>query len=514
MKIVGYSVSAALLAGASMVAMPQVAMAQQAAADDTGLAEIVVTANKREENLQRTPLSITALTSEQAELRGVTEVKDISSLAPNVTVLAGTTNATAAVVTIRGIPTAGDESQGFDSPIGIYIDGVYIARASAASVDVAEIERIEVLRGPQGTLFGRNTTGGAVNFISKEPSKDSGGRLKLGYGNYNLINIKGTIETGEFADGLRMSLTGVYKRRNGTVDNLLQPKDGLDPGSFKTTGFRWATVFEPTDSIKVTNIIDYTKITGVAAANQLAAVGRGVPNPTVFFPGFNNVVPAPVSQFLAASTIAEAGCPKAPSLVRLDSLCSEGAKPYSDKIFGELFRVEADMGGVKIRSSTSFRKWRNVQTGTDLDGLGTVRGPVLTSATTLNGLPAGLLGFIPSLNPPLAPAGTAAFVASQPVPTGNVSFFQTVNNRANNQFSQEIELISDGDGTFDWVLGGFYFHESGDEVNPQTFGFVLDTNQSVFSATNFGGLAAGFAAANPARYRASIQNSTLGFRHV
>ncbi len=507
------SVSAALIT-CSVGAMlaPQIALAQAAADANTGFEEIVVTANKREENLQQTPLAITAITAAQAELRGISEVKDISSLAPNVSVVSGTTNATASVVTIRGINTAADESQGFDSPIGIYIDGIYIARSSASTVEVADIERIEVLRGPQGTLFGRNTTGGAVNFISREPGRESGVKLKAGYGNYNLLNLKAAFDTGEFGDGLRMTFGGVYKRRDGTVDNLLEPKDSRDPGAYKTTGFRWATVFEPVDSIKVTNIFDYTKIKGIVTANQLAAVGSGVPNPTVFFPGFNNVTPAPVAQYLANSTIAEPGCPKVPSLVRLDSLCQEGAAPYTDKIWGELFRIEADVGSIRFRSSSSFRKWRNIQNGTDLDGLGTIRGPILTSASTLNGLPAGLLGFIPSLNPPLAPAGTAAFVASQPVPTGSVSLFQTVNNRRNDQFSQELEIISDTDGAFEWVLGGFYFHESGTETNPQRFGFILDTNQSVFNAANFGGLAAGFAAANPARYRASIQNSTLGYR--
>jgi iron complex outermembrane recepter protein len=499
--------SLAFLASASIFGLSTPAFAQAAAEDDKGLEEIIVTANKRAENIQLAPLAITAISAAQAELRGISEVKDISSLAPNVSVVSGTTNATASVVTIRGISTAADESQGFDSPIGIYIDGVYVARSSASTVEVADIERIEVLRGPQGTLFGRNTTGGAVNFISRDPSKEAGVRIKAGYGNYNLVNVKGTFDTGEFADGLRMSFGGVYKRRDGTVDNLLEPKNSRDPGAFKTTGFRWATVFEPTDTIKVTNIFDYTKIKGTVTANQLAAVGTGAPNPTVFFPGFNNVTPAPVAQYLAQSTITQAGCPKAPSTVRLDSLCQEGAAPYTDKIWGELFRIETEFGGVKLRSSTSFRKWRNIQTGTDLDGLGTIRGAALgPSSTTFNGFPAAVLT-------PVVGAGAAAFLSSQPVFSANVSLFQTVNDRRNNQYSQEVELISNGNGNLDWVLGAFYFHESGYELNPQQFGFVLDTNQTVYNATNFGPLLAPvLQATNPARYRAALQNTTLGYR--
>jgi iron complex outermembrane recepter protein len=529
MKHFGHVLSISLLAtsGVSALFVPTIALAQTPAAnDEAGLQEIIVTANKRAENLQQTPLAITAVTSEQAEFRGITEIKDISSIAPNVTVLQGTTNATAAVVTIRGINTAADESQGFDSPIGIYQDGIYIARASAASNEVADIERIEVLRGPQGTLFGRNTTGGAVNFISREPDHEGKVKLRAGYGNYNLLNLKGTIDTGDFADGLRMSFSALYKRRNGTVDNLLQPKDSQDPGAYKTTGFRWATIFEPTSNIKVTNIFDYSRVKGINTASQLAAVGNGtVPTtvggfpvaivggrPTVTVNGgvFNIVLPANVGAYLAQGTtrIVEPGCSKAPSAVRLDSLCSEGALPYLDKSYGDLFRIEVDLGGVTVRSTTSGRRWSDTQTGTDLDGLGTINGAALgPSSTTLNGFPAATLTAALGL-----PAGTAGFLASQPVFTANTSFFQTDNFRSQNQVSQEIELVSRGDNAFNWVLGGFFFHESGYERNPQNFGFVLDTNAAVFIPNNFGPGAALLQAANPARYRVSQQTSTLGYR--
>ncbi|MFM9853363.1 MAG: TonB-dependent receptor [Sphingomonadaceae bacterium] len=519
--------SIALLTGASLAGISAPAFGQAAPAkQETGLDEIVVTAQKREENLQQTPLAITAISAVQAELRGITEVKDISSLAPNVTVLQGTTNATAAIVTIRGINTAADESQGFDSPIGIYQDGIYIARASAASNEVADIERIEVLRGPQGTLFGRNTTGGAVNFISREPGHKAKLKLRAGYGNYNLLNLKGTVDTGDFADGLRMSFSAFYKRRDGTVDNLLQPRDRQDPGAFQTTGFRWATIFEPRSGIKVTNIFDYSRVKGINTASQLAAVGNGtVPTnvagfpvaivggrPTITVNGgvFNLVVPANVGAYLAQGTtrIVEPGCPRTPSAVRLNSLCSEGALPYIDTSYGDLLRIEADLGGITIRSSSSGRYWRDIQTGTDLDGLGTVNGAALGApSTTLNGFPAATL--IAALG---QPAGTAAFLSSQPVFTANTSFFQTDNVRNQNQFSQEIELISDGNEAFNWVIGGFYFRESGFERNPQNFGFVLDTNAAVYTTTNFGPGAPLLQAANPARFRVSQQTSTLGYR--
>ena len=133
MKRFNRLLTAALCASASSFAFSAPAFAQAAAeADVSGLDEIVVTAQKREENLQQTPLSISAISSKQLELQQISETKDLGALAPNVSIVGATTNATAAVVTIRGIPTAADETQGYDSPIGIYVDGVYMARSSAA----------------------------------------------------------------------------------------------------------------------------------------------------------------------------------------------------------------------------------------------------------------------------------------------------------------------------------------------------------------------------------------------
>jgi iron complex outermembrane recepter protein len=503
--------TATLLASASSLGLSAQAFAQDAKETaQSALEEIVVTANKREENLQLTPVAITAISAAQAELRGIAEVKDLASMAPNVTILQGTTNATAAVVTIRGIVTPGDESQGFDSPIGIYLDGVYIARSSAASTEVADIERVEVLRGPQGTLFGRNTTGGAINFISRLPGDEMMVKLKGGIGNYDLRSIRGTFDTGSLGGKMKMSFTGLYKSRDGTVDNLLQPEDSNDPGAYKTKGGRWALVLDATENLKITNIFDYTKITGVISASQFAAAGDGVSRGTISVGGgtFNRVTPAPVGPYLAQTQtrILEPGCPKTPSLARQDALCSEGAIGYSDVVWGNLFRVEADLDGLTLRSSTSYRRWKNIQDGTDLDGLGTINGPALgPPATTLNGFPASTLTLLGQ------PAGVAAFLASQPVFSANLSLFQTDNLRKNEQFSQEIELLSRDDGPLKWVVGAYFFSENGYERNPQRFGFILDTNAAIFNSNTFGAAAPLLQATNPARYRAVLQNSTLGY---
>ena len=505
MKTFNRALAVVLLAGTSLAA--SAAMAQTVAADSNGLEEIIVTAQKRGENLQRTPLAISAIPSAKIDLIGISEVRDLSALAPNLSISGGTTNATAAVITIRGIPTAADETQGYDSPIGLYLDGVYLARSSAASFEVAEIERVEVLRGPQGTLFGRNTTGGAVNFITKLPDDEFGLKVRAGYGNYNQWTGRAILNTGKLGDALSATLSYLHKQRDGVVDNLLEPKNSRDPGGNQTDAFRVAIKIEPSDNITITNIFDYTVIDGVAPANQLAAVGDGVFRPNVSLDGgtIAQVQPANVAGYLAqASTVAlQAGCGKPVQRARLDSICLEGARNSRDKLWGNLLRVEVDAGPVKLRSSTSYREWNNNIEGSDLDGLGSVRGALFSNASLLNGLPASLLQFV-------VPPGAAGVVAGLAVPTTTQPLFQAKNLRSQSQFSQEVEIVSNYDSNFQWVLGGFFFHEEGAESNEQSFGFILDTNQIFLG--NFGALGPGLAAANPARFRNfSTPSSTLAY---
>lgn len=512
MKFANLTVVAGLLASSSIIGLSTTAFAQAAADDNGGLQDIIVTAQKREENLQQTPLAISAISGAQLELRGISDAQDLSAIAPNVSVLPGTTNATAAVITIRGIPTPADETQGFDTPIGLYLDGVYLARSSAASFEVADIERVEVLRGPQGTLFGRNTTGGAINFITKKPDDEASLKVKLGYGNYNQKMARVVLNSGTINDMLKMSFGFLHRQRNGVVDNLLQPDKKLDPGGDDTNSIRFAAELDISDSITLTNIFDWTKINAVPHANQLAEVGNGAFRPNVTIGGFtySQVQPANVAGYLGLATSLEPQCGTPlsnVSLTRKDTICLENAGVSTDKIWGNMTRLDAELGSIKIRSTTAFRHWNNLIRGSDLDGLGTIRGPLFSQASLFNSMPANLIAFVL----PPAQAAFAPFIAATPVPTTTQSLFQAQNTRRQKQFSQELELVSDTDGNFQWVLGGFYFKESGYELNPQNFAFILDTNQAVFTAASFGALAPLFQAANPARYRAVVQSSTLGY---
>ncbi|MBS0503503.1 MAG: TonB-dependent receptor [Proteobacteria bacterium] len=480
------------------------------AASSGGLEEIVVTAQKREQNLQETPIAVSAISADKVEQLGIQESRDLSGLAPNVTIMQPTTNNTAAVISIRGIPTPADENFGLDTSNALYVDGVYMARSAATSFEVLDISRVEVLRGPQGTLFGRNTTGGAISFITRDPSDSFHLTAQGGYGNYNAWNGKLILDPGDF-HGLRTSFAYSHSQRDGVFDNITQPDDSKDPGARKSDSARFALMLPLGDTGSIRYAFDWTRIAGHVSPFQLTNVADGTPRAPIL--GVNAVQQAPVQQYLAGVTFTDPRCAAlaAPRRAYRHDLCQNTDGLTTDKIWGHTLRVENEFGDVKIKLTTGWRMWRNRIRGTDLDGLGEFSGPMFSNATLFNGMPASLLSFIPTLNPPLAPAGTAAFIASQPVPRTTQGLFDTSNNRKQDQVSQEVEVSGRSD-QLDWVVGGFYFWEEGSEQNLQNSGFVLDTNQ-VFLG-NFGALGPAFAAANPARYRLVVTRSLLTYRSV
>ena len=505
------------LLGASLLSLSPAAVLAQPIAEtdaeivpDDGQLEqrvgvIVVTAQKREQNLQEVPLAVSALGSETIEQIGIEDAADISGLAPNVTVTQGTVSNTAAVLSIRGIPSGSQETFGLDLANGFYLDGIYIARASTAGLDVSDIQRIEVLRGPQGTLFGRNTTGGAIAFYSREPDNDLRLDAEAGYGSFDSWHAKIAIDPSEIA-GIRTSFSYAHSERDGYTDNLLAPDD-RDPGSLNKDTFRIAAMADVGETATVRYIFDYSKVDGVPGNFQLTNVADGSPNPPLVVDGIPVVTTqqAPVLAYLANATFLEPGCAAlgTPTREWRDTVCLNSQGLSSDEIYGHNLQVTNDFGPVAVKFLTGYRFWNNDIRGSDLDGLGTVRGAQFTSASLFNGIPEPLLQFIPTI-----PAAARPFIAAAPVPTTTADLFSTTNRREHKQLSQEIELSGDADA-FDWVLGGFYFWERGSENNPQTSAIVLDTNQIFFG--NFGPLGPTLAAANPARYRAVVTPAILRY---
>ncbi|WP_233997291.1 TonB-dependent receptor [Porphyrobacter sp. HT-58-2] len=503
-----------LLVGTSLAvtAMPLAAQDAEPASGAT-IGEIVVTAQKREQNLQEVPLAISVLGSEKLQQLQVNDARDLSGLAPNVTVITGQSSNNAAVISMRGITSPASETFGLDTANALYLDGIYIARSGASGMDMAEVERVEVLRGPQGTLFGRNTTGGAIAFVTRAPSDEFGIRTEIGYGNYNAFNGRIAVDTGLIGGAIKATLSYARRQRDGTVDDLMESRDSRDPGSFKTDSFRGALRADIGTTGYVQYIFDWTRTDGTPLAFQLTNVADGTPRPPLTVNGVQIVQTqqAPVAQYLANATFTDPRCAAlaVPTRAFRDRICLDDNEPTRDKIWGHNFQIYNDFGGFAAKLVTGYRRWNNTINGTDFDGMGDFSGPAFSQSTLFNGFagtPAQAL--LPFVFPQGTPQATIDFVAGLPVPTTNAGLFTTSNDRRHEQFQAELEFSGDTD-TLDWVVGGFYFWEEGSELNPQLSGFVLDTNTAVFS--NFGPLSGAFQASNPARYRLVVTPATLSY---
>ena len=184
-----YSKSALAMVIASL-SIPGIALAQ-----DFAIEEIVVTAQKRAQSVQDIPVSVSALSDSDLEGLKLNTGADIAAYVPNLAVSQPYGEGTAPVFALRGI-TMTDYSHNQSSPIAMYVDEVYKSVGALQSLQLFDLERIEVLRGPQGSLYGKNATGGAVNFIAKKPTFEEAAYLTLGVGNYNRQEVKGAVQTG------------------------------------------------------------------------------------------------------------------------------------------------------------------------------------------------------------------------------------------------------------------------------------------------------------------------------
>jgi iron complex outermembrane receptor protein len=209
-------------AGAAMsLALATPAFAQDAAAEEeTGIADIVVTAQFRDQKLQDTPLAITAIDSALLEARGQTNVADVAAQAPNVTLAPqGQQNGSGLIAFIRGVGQT-DFNFALEPGVGMYVDDVYIPTLTGSLLDLMDLERVEVLRGPQGTLAGRNSIGGAIKLFSVKPKGDGSGSVQATYGSFGRVDIRGVADFSIVPDRLAARVSGSAKSRNGYVTRL------------------------------------------------------------------------------------------------------------------------------------------------------------------------------------------------------------------------------------------------------------------------------------------------------
>ena len=229
--------------------------------------EIIVTAQKREESLQDTPVAVTAFTETAIEARGLDDISKIANFTPNL--VFDTTSpisglSSGAIVFVRGIGNS-DFSLTTDPGVGIYVDGVYMSRSAGGVLDVLDIERIEILRGPQGILFGRNTIGGAINITARKPGNELGGQVAVTAGNFERRDVRASVDV-PISDQLRATIAVSEKNRDGFVDRVLVGDRLGDDDEFS---FRGVVVFEPADSLDFLLSIDHTEIDEQSAGSVL-----------------------------------------------------------------------------------------------------------------------------------------------------------------------------------------------------------------------------------------------------
>jgi iron complex outermembrane recepter protein len=235
-------------------ALPVSVYANDSAHDSTGfvIEEVMVTAERRESNLQTVPIAVSSFAQDELAAQQVSNIGDLQTLVPNLSVHVGDANN--AVVYIRGVGQV-DSIAFFEPGVGIYLDDVYLGRAQGAFLDVVDVERIEVLRGPQGSLYGRNTVGGAIKYVSARPTQQLSGNISTTFGNYNRQDFKASISGPIVGDSLLGRVTVAQLQRDGYSDNLF---DGNDDGDQHTQFFRGVLQFDASDNLSVQWAIDYT----------------------------------------------------------------------------------------------------------------------------------------------------------------------------------------------------------------------------------------------------------------
>ncbi len=266
--------STALVGAFGLALTANSAMAQDSADDGAEEVDenvIIVTATRRAEDVQEIPIAVTAVSPVQLERQGVVNVQEITSVSPSFSTSAAQTASGSVVLRIRGIGTTSNNI-GFESAVGIFVDGAYQSRPAVALSEFVDVERVEVLRGPQGTLFGRNTSAGALNITNVRPDlSDFGGFANLTYGNRDLMSVQGAVNVPISQDTLALRVTGAYRQRDGYIDvvDATGAKIGESNGADQYL-LRGQLGWETEGGIRGRLIADYSESTaGVGAAVEV-----------------------------------------------------------------------------------------------------------------------------------------------------------------------------------------------------------------------------------------------------
>jgi iron complex outermembrane receptor protein len=357
-----------LSAGAAMfaiaVALPLhaqdqagVDQAPQAADDDLEASnDIIVTATRRASPLSDVPIAVSAVTAQSLQNSGASDIRQLNQLAPSLLVSSTGSEANGSA-RIRGIGTVGD-NPGLESSVAVFIDGVYRSRTGAGLNELGEIERVEVLRGPQGTLFGRNASAGLLNIVSKKPEFNFGANGEVTYGNYDFWRLSGRV-TRPVTDSLALSLDGVYSKRDGFYDLVDTSGNKVGDTNDRNRYFlRGQALFEPTDALSVRIIGDYTNRDESCCGAAYVDIGEKVGTAP------NNYTLNPLNRIVNILQRQGAFFPD-PGDPYSRNLSITPGRDYVSKLkdWGVSGEVSYDFGGAKLTSITAYRDYKSQDYG-------------------------------------------------------------------------------------------------------------------------------------------------------
>jgi outer membrane receptor protein involved in Fe transport len=354
------SFSRALKLSAACLALgvPGMAFAQEAPqGEDSADAEIVVTAQGRSQLLSDVPVAISAVNAETLQNSGANDIRQLNQVAPSLLVSSTGSEANGSA-RIRGIGTVGD-NPGLESSVPVFIDGVYRSRSGIGLNELGEIDRVEVQRGPQGTLGGRNSSAGLISIYSKKPSFTFGGTGELTYGNYDFMRAAGSV-TGPISEQLAFRVDGVYVKRDGFYRD---DQNGRDINNRDRYFLRGQLLFEPTDALSVRLIADYTfrKEECCAATYVDRTVNQFIGDLNT--PSTTGVASTATSNNII-NVLRDLGQPMAAfnqGFGRNVSVSPNRLFSGETKDYGFSGQVDYDLGGATLTSITAYRQYRSGQ---------------------------------------------------------------------------------------------------------------------------------------------------------
>ncbi len=465
-----------------------------ALAQSTGLEEVIVTAQKREESSQDTPISITALSAAAIENRGVYNTQDLMGQVPGMSGFDSPGSRSAVALNMRGISGGGPANLSVDPAIALYQDGVYIGKQVGSAMDVAEIERIEVLRGPQGTLYGRNSTGGAVNIISKKPTGEFGIRANASVGNYNARQLKVNLDSdaiGAVGSGLgELAFNFGYQTRlrDALYDN--NSPGGKDFDDLDRQAWRVAARWTISDTLNVDYAYDESTLdesmslqqtVGFTALDPAGTIGRvgamqGLLGAAQFWSSISGSDPRLSERWIPSleKTIAAYQQAEANGQGRRSSGSADFAPVTTNDVDGHTLTISWDagnlgfLGDVTFRSISAMRELEtfvfgdleDIDSRLDANGVGAYSDLVHLTLGQLYGPSSGFsYPLLDSLWNFIDTGG--AFHSKQ----DTVTRYE--------QWSEELQMIGATDSV-KYVLGLYYFEDEGEYRRNATFAAPLN----------------------------------------